>query len=145
MLTDQSLLRGTLHVFVAFDWGEEIDLDEARRLLPTESEELARRRRTPSSIAYRPPPLRYPPGVPTIELPELGKATASAEAIVFDFAGVSVSLKIPFELSAAALARLAGALADAQGLVEIAKAASTDLFHKLCPAIQDPKWSALGE
>jgi hypothetical protein len=104
-----------------------------------------RRRRTPSSIAYRPPPLRYPLGTPAIELPELGKATAVAEAIVFDFSGVSVSLQIPFELSATALTQLAGALAEPQALVEAARAASSDLFQKLRPAIQDPKWSPLGE
>jgi hypothetical protein len=145
MLSDQSLLRGTLHVFVAFDWGDEIDLDEARRLLPTESEELARRRRTPSSITYRPAPLRYPLSVAPIALPELGDVKATAEAIVFDFAGVSVSLQIPFELTAAALARLAGELADPQSLVEAARSACSGLFHTLCPAIQDPKWSPLGE
>ena len=30
-------VAGTLHVFVAFDWGEEIDLDQARRLVPAEA------------------------------------------------------------------------------------------------------------
>jgi aminomethyltransferase len=29
---EQALLRGTLHVFVAFDWGEEILLDQVARL-----------------------------------------------------------------------------------------------------------------
>jgi hypothetical protein len=145
MLTDQFKLRGTLHVFVAFDWGEEIDLEQARQLLPTQSEELARRRRTPSSIAYRPPPLRYPLVIPLINLPEIGAINATAEAIVFDFAGVSVSLQIPFELTAAALRKLAGALADPSSLVETARGACANLFQKLQPAIQDPRWSPLGE
>ena len=72
MLNDSSILRGTLHVFVAFDWGDELDLDAARRLVPAESQDLARRRRTPSSIGYRPAPLRYPLAAPAIELPEVG-------------------------------------------------------------------------
>jgi hypothetical protein len=145
MLNDQSIIGGTLHVFVAFDWGEEIDLDEARRLLPTQSEELVRRRRTPNSIAYRPAPLRYLLSVPPISLAELGAVKATAEAIVFDFAGVSVSLQIPFKLTASALARLAGTLADPQALVDIARGACSELFRKLRPAIQDPRWSPLGE
>jgi hypothetical protein len=145
MSSDQAILRGTLHVFVAFDWGDEVDLEHARRLLPTQSEELARRRRTPSSIAYRPAPLRYPLSASPVELPELGAVKAAADAIVFDFGGVSVSLQIPFELTAAALGRLAGGLADPQLLVEAARGASSDLFLKLHPAIQDPEWSPLGE
>lgn len=145
MLSNDPTLCGTLHVFVALDWGEEIDLEKARALLPTQSEELARRRRTPSSIGYRPAPLRYPISVQPISLPELGNVTPTAEAIVFDFAGVSVSLHIPFQLSAAALSRLAGALADPQAIVETARSACQELFDRLRPAILDPKWSPLGE
>src|SRR3954469_8958333 len=137
MLDEQAPLRGKLHVFVAFDWGDEIDLDEARRLLPAETQELARRKRTPSSITYRPVPLRYPLGPVPIEMAELGIAQSSAEAIVFDFGGVSVSLQIPFELSKAALTRLAGSLSDPQSLVDAIRKASTPLFEKLRPAIQD--------
>jgi hypothetical protein len=145
MFSNDSLLCGTLHVFVAIDWGEEIDLEKAQALLPTQSEKLARRRRTPSSIGYRPAPLRYPINVPSITLPELGQVTPTAEAIVFDFAGVSVSLHIPFQLSAAALSRLASALADPQALVETARSACQQLFDRLRPAIVDPKCSPLSE
>ena len=145
MLNENSQLRGTLHVFVAFDWGEEIDLEHARRLLPAESQDLARRRRTPSSIGYRPAPLRYPLDVPPIALPELGDVQAVAEAIVFDFGGVSVSLQFPFLLAPAELSRLAGTLADPQQLVEIARTASKKLFETLQPAIQEAAWRPLGE
>jgi hypothetical protein len=170
--TAQTILRGTLHVFVAFDWGDEVDLEAARRLAPAESQDLARRRRTPSSIAYRPAPLRYPLSMPHIELLELGTIGANqstnqmrqslgpsdtgsptissskqplAEALLFDFGGVSVSLQIPFELSTAALSRLAGALADSQPLVEVARQATVALFAKLRPAIQRPECSPLVE
>ena len=40
MLNDQAILRGTLHVFLAFDWGDEINLEHARKLLPAESQDL---------------------------------------------------------------------------------------------------------
>lgn len=145
MFSDQTILRGTLHVFVAFDWGDEIDLEQARRLAPAESQDLARRRRTPSSIAYRPAPLRYPLVMPQLELPEIGAITGLAEAIVFDFGGVSVSLQIPFELSAKQLTRLAGALADPQLLVEAARGASANLFSKLQSAIEQVGCSPLTE
>ena len=45
-IANNSALAGILHAYVAFDWGEEIYLDQARRLQPTGSQELARRRRT---------------------------------------------------------------------------------------------------
>src|SRR5438132_4349619 len=79
---------GKLHVYVAFDWGEEVLLDRARGLVPAETHVLPRRRRTPSSIAYRPAPLRVRLPAREIALPELGPVRASAEATVFDFAAV---------------------------------------------------------
>ena len=45
-LTAETVLSGTLHVYVAFDWGEEVDLDHARRIVPAEVQGLARRPRT---------------------------------------------------------------------------------------------------
>ncbi len=35
-LSDSTLLSGMLHVYLAFDWGEEIDLDKAQKLFPAE-------------------------------------------------------------------------------------------------------------
>ncbi len=145
MLSDDAKLRGTLHVFVAFDWGDEINLEHARRLLPAEKQELVRRRRTPSSIAYRPSPLRYPLGNVQLELAEIGPVEVLAEAVVFDFGGVSISLQAPFKLPPTAIVRLASSLAEPRELVEAARNASKDLFLALCPAIQQPKWSPLSE
>src|SRR5207245_5026244 len=92
-------LTGMLHVFVAFDWGEEINLDQARSLVPAEIRELPRRRRTPASISYRPRPLRYLLAPPTVDLPELGSVQPTTEATLFDFAAVSVASRVPFEKS----------------------------------------------
>src|SRR5438445_7789318 len=105
-------LAGVLHTFVAFDWGEEIDLERARSLVPAETRVLPRRRRTPASIAYRPPPLRLHLAPVTVELPGIGCVPMSAEATVFDFAAVSIAMHAPFELSGGALTELAGALAE---------------------------------
>jgi hypothetical protein len=145
MSLDQATLRGRLHVFVAFDWADEIDLDHARRLLPAETQDLARRRRTPSSIAYRLAPLRYPLGKVTFELPGCGTLEATAEAIVFDFGGCSVSLQVPVERPAGELRQLAVCLAESQPVIDAAREASADLFHQLQPAMQQPRWSPLGE
>jgi len=138
-------LAGTLHIHVAFDWGGEVDLDRARRLVPAEWLTLPRRPRTPPSIDYRPPPLRFVLANVVLDLPEVGRITATAEATVFDFAAVSVALQLPFALPASALSRLAGSLADPKGLVQTAHAAIEPLYQKLLPAIQQPDWCDLSE
>jgi hypothetical protein len=134
-------LHGTLHAYVAFDWGEELHLEQAQRLVPAEVHALPRRRRTPSSITYRPAPLRITlPNVP-LKLPELGQTAAVAEATIFDFAAVSLALHLPFTLPAAALAQVAGWLADSTPLIQAARAVLTPLHGRLLPAIHDPQWS----
>ena len=72
MLPPSGTWAGILHIFVAFDWGEEIELQRARRRVPAEVHELPRRLRTPSSIAYRPPPLRFQAKMNLPDLPEVG-------------------------------------------------------------------------
>ena len=67
------------------------------RLAPAAVLTLARRPRTPSSITYKPPPLRFQLEPVSLDLPVLGGAPiASVEATVFDFAAVSVALHAPF-------------------------------------------------
>ncbi|MFO0899661.1 MAG: hypothetical protein U0836_19710 [Pirellulales bacterium] len=138
-------LAGTLHVNVAFDWGEEIDLEQAQSLAPATYHVLPRRSRTPPSIAYRPRPLRFRLTPVTLDLPGAGPLPAEVEATVFDFGGVTLRLQIPFSLPAETLSHLAGGLADAEPLVAVARAAAGPLFDKLLPAIDRPRWSELTE
>jgi hypothetical protein len=133
-------LAGTLHAFVAFDWGDEVDLERAQLLVPAERPALPRRRRTPPSIGYRPAPLRFFLPTPTLQLESLGAVQPAAEATLFDFAGVSMALRIPVDLSADALTRLAGWLADPTPVVEAARALLQPLYRTLRPAIENPQW-----
>src|SRR5205085_1292264 len=127
-------VRGQLVAFVAFDWGDEVDLDRARRLAPAAARPLARRPRTPSSFAYRPAPLRFGLGPAALPLPHLGDVPAAgAEATVFDFGAVSVGLRVPLDVTPACLAEVAGCLADpdtAAGVVRAARAAVTPLHAR---------------
>src|SRR5439155_17171874 len=108
----ETVLAGTLHLYVAFDWGDEVDLERARQLVPAEVHELPRRRRTPPSIAYRPPPLRFRLAPVALGLSVGDDAPAAAQATVFDFAAVSVAFQLPFRLPLSRLQQLAGSLAD---------------------------------
>jgi hypothetical protein len=138
-----SRLAGTLHVYVAFDWGDEIDLEQAGRLAPGEVLALSRRPRTPTSIGYNPPPMRFRLAPVSLALPRLDAAGRRPEVTVFDFAAVSVALDVPFDLPPRALTELAGHLSDpatAAAVVESARKAVAPLHEKLLPAIQKPQW-----
>lgn len=139
-LATSPLLHGTLHIYVAFDWGDAIRLDRVGRIVSALTQELPRRRRTPQSFLYRPSPLHI--ALPSIRFPlgELGSIQAKAGATVFDFGAVSVSLQVPFTSSPDALLCLAGALADTAPLIQMARAAVEPLYAQLLPAIEDPLW-----
>ncbi|HTI50117.1 MAG TPA: hypothetical protein VL475_04170 [Planctomycetaceae bacterium] len=138
-------ITGRLHIFVAFDWGEEVDLDAARRLIPAEVHALPRRTRTPPSIAYQFPPLRFElPPVP-MTLTEIGTISADADLVVFDFGAAGLGLQIPFELGPERLTALAGSLADSEDCRRAARGALEPVFNRLLPAIRNPCWVELSE
>jgi hypothetical protein len=157
-LDESIIVSGTIHLYVAFDWGEEVDLEAARNLLAAEPRSLARRRRTPSSFAYSPPPLRFPLAPIELKLadpepPSSASAVeaacrtlkATSDATLFDFGGVSVAMHVPFSTTVVELSRLAACLADSDRLVEQATAPARWLFDRLRPAILQPAFSPLTE
>jgi hypothetical protein len=139
------LFSGVLHTFVAFDWGEEVNLENARRLVPAEVHALERKSRTPPSIAYQSPPLRFDLPPLALTLPVLGAVQAPADLMLFDFGAASLAVQMPFRLRAAELTELAGTLADPAALVKAARTALEPLYRKLAPAIENALWSDLGE
>ncbi len=131
-------LSGILHLFVAFDLGDEVDLDQASRLAPAAKQALPRRKRTPTSITFRPPPLRFDLGQVELTMPGLGRVRSLAAATLFDFAGVSIDIEVPFRLAPEDLLPLAGWLANPTPVIESARAALTPLYQRLQPSIKDP-------
>jgi hypothetical protein len=139
------VITGTLHIHVAFDWGDEINLAVVSSIHGTVGKPLPRRRRTPSSVEYRPLPLRFGLAPVALALPELGNVTAPAEATIFDFAGVSVALEVPFRLSPAALLQLAAHLAEPGAIVSAVRGVAEPLYQQLLPGIADANFSPLSE
>ncbi len=140
-----AVLTGILHIYVAFDWGEELDLARARELVPAETQMLSRRRRTPPSIGYRPAPLWFPLKEPEITVPGAGSVKLSAEAAVFDFGGLSVGLRLPFSMTAEGVRLVAAHFADPTPAIEAARMAVEPLYNRLLPAILHPVWSTITE
>jgi len=133
-------ISGILHVYVAFDWGEQINMDRASKLVTAAPYELPRRRRTPPSFTYRPQPLHRVLEPVALTLDEVGTVQAAAGLTLFDFGAVCFVLRIPFALPVEALLRLAGSLADPSNLVQKACAILQNLYQQLLPAIKDPSW-----
>ena len=139
------LYSGILHCFVAFDWGEEVSLEKVKNLVPAQVHTLPRKSRTPPSIAYQAPPLRFDLAPIALTLPVLGTVQAQADLMLFDFAAVSLQMQVPFRLPAPELTRLAGALADAAIFVKAAREASESIYSRLLSAIENPHWIDLSE
>jgi hypothetical protein len=144
-MTDATLVSGVLHVFLALDWGEEIDLERAKLLTSGKASVLPRRPRTPPSFAYRPPPLGVSLPTLAICLPGLGEVQATGEARIFDFGAVSVAFRLPFQLPAAEVTLLAKSLAEPDALVATVATRTDPLYEQLLPAIQHPLRSDLQE
>jgi hypothetical protein len=121
----------------AFDIGYEIDLDRARAMIPGESGLLARRRRTPESIQYRPAPLRLTLDASGMVLPGGFSATGPprAELTVFDFAAISLMVQFSVRASPEELLELAGSLADPAGLNIAARLVVNPWIERLKPAV----------
>jgi hypothetical protein len=136
---------GILHAFIAFDWGEEINLEVVRRKLPAELHGLPRRPRTPPYIAYQSPPLRFELPPLNVTLPVVGNVQTQAELMLFDFGAVSFATQVPFRLPAPDLTRFSGELADPTFLVQAAREALQPIYQSLREAITNPNWDDLSE
>jgi hypothetical protein len=133
-------LHGTLHIYVAFDWGDEIRLEQVRQMVPALAQELPRRRRTPQSFFYRNVPLRVSLPDADFQFAELGDVKAAAGVTLFDFGAVSVSFHVEFAATADALIRLAGTFADSAAVIQKARELVRPLHEQILPAIPDPLW-----
>jgi hypothetical protein len=137
----------TIHLAFAFDIGYEIDLERARALLPGESGALARRRRTPESIRYRPAPLRVAldAGDMTLPGPAAYAQPSRAELSLFDFGAISVAVQFPARMTPEALLELAGELADPAPLNASARRLIAPWLARLEPAVVEFAPSEISE
>ncbi len=136
-----------VHLAFAFDIGDEINLDLARQLLQGELGQLARRKRTPESIGYRPSPVRVPLHPDGIRLP--GQVTSvgepRAELTLFDFGAISLAVQFPLVSTPTALLELAGRLADPSQLNEAARSLLEPWIERLKSAVLDFSISPMSE
>lgn len=146
------LVRATVHVLVAFDVGQSIDLDhaESRLSVGAHRQGLGPSRRTPPYLDYRPLPIRVTGSAEPIDvLTGSGKAEKvyrtqrAFEAVIFDFGAVSVTHQIHFEGSLADLLALSESLYEHGPIIAGARSVLRTLSETISdavtrPAIADP-------
>ncbi len=143
---EMARLVGTCHAVLCFDVGFQIDLDAMERRLGEASRLRAVRVRRPAPawFEYQPPPVSVTlPGEPVA----VGKwaADAAVEALVYDFGGVAIRYRIPFDDTPASLVDLGAALYDHEGLLADAQTRVERLCAGAGDAITKPAMSALTE
>lgn len=140
-------LDAKIHLAFAFDIGYEIDLERARPLLAAESGGLARRRRTPESIQYRPAPLRVTLDASGLALPGGVAATGTphAELSIFDFGAISLLVTFSVRLDEDAMLGLAEGLADLAPLVAAARLVIAPWLERIRPMVVEFELSAFSE
>jgi hypothetical protein len=140
-------IDATIHLSFAFDIGYEIDLERGRGLLAGESGPLARRRRTPESIRYRPAPVRVATDATGLALPgDLAPvAPPRAEISVFDFGAVSLTVQHRVRATPEELVRLADALGELAPLVAAARLVVAPWVERLRPVVNGFEISELSE
>lgn len=137
----------TVHLLFAFDVGYEIDLNRGRSVLSGEKVTLARRKRTPESIRYRPAPLRVSVDAAGFALPgfQSQESRPLAEIALFDFGAISLHVQHRVRVDRAGLSGLAGALADAAPLTAAARLTLGPWIERVKPLVEGFELSELSE
>ena len=130
-------VRGTTHVFVAFDLGYEIDLARARERLGQGTRAASFRHKGPrDEDAARKLPLRF--AVPAAEL-VLGTARTRRELSVslYSFGAACFGYELPFEFELEDLVAQSELLYENATLLDDARARARELAARLGEAVRD--------
>lgn len=139
-----NIRSGFLHASYAFDIGYEVDLKRVRqRLAAGEEVELPRRRRTPESIAYRPPPLRVPQSPASLRAAGTS-IPGQCELVVFDFGSLSFNYRFPWSGPLESIRDMAAAVA-AEELAQTARRSLAEVFEKIRDCVDRPGLNDLVE
>ncbi len=94
----EARVSGWCYAFFAYDIGRSVDVERAARLVRDAAERRVMRgkRRAPEWLEYEPAPLRVTRAAASFEVGRW-ETEAAVECTVYDFGGVSVAYRIPFD------------------------------------------------
>ncbi len=142
---DALRVRSTVHVMVAFDVGQSIDLDQAASLVAAEGAAqrlgLGPGKRTPAYLDYRPLPVRVSGPAESVRVSTAGAEWSTDpgfDAILFDFGAVSITQQIAFEGTLGDLLDLADALYEHGPVIDAARTVLDNITPAVREAISRP-------
>lgn len=111
------VIRGSCHVFFAFDVAHELDLEACVRRLrdPAQRVRIEHTRRAPSYFQFEPAPVRVRQEGKALVI-DSHTLSASVDAVLYDFGAVSVGYAVPFAGSLEDLVQLSCALHESEPL-----------------------------
>ncbi len=139
-------VRGCCRVFLAYDVGLSIDLNQAeQRITAAKSRETIRqKRRSPSYFEFDPPPLRVSQKIEPLRVAR-HCTTEYVEAILYDFGAISVAYTFPLQEPLDELLHLSEHLYDNELLLKHSRGIVQALLQTVEPAANKPRISDLAE
>lgn len=139
-------LRGRASIFFAFDVGQWIDLEKARRHLESSSEDarIKGSRRAPRYFQFHPLPVRVSRHLAPLAFGPFD-TESGVDLTIYDFGGVSVAFTLPFDTTADHLIELAGSLSDNDQLPDLARAEVARVLEQMKDSVTRPALSDLVE
>lgn len=140
-------VRCTIHILVAFDVGQAIDLDhaESRLSVGAHRQGLGPSRRTPPYLDYRPLPVRVSGSSEPVDVlvatgreERIWRTQRAFDAVIFDFGAVSVTQRIEFAGTLAELLALSEALYEHGPTIAGARAVLRTLAETIEQAVTRP-------
>jgi hypothetical protein len=141
--------RASVHVLVAFDVGQAIDLDKAASSVAAGAQRqglggLGPGKRTPAYLDYRPLPVRVSGQMGSVGVRTAGEdgrtwnTEPTFDAIIFDFGAVSITTVINFEGTLAELLELSDALYEHAPVMDAARAVLATIVAAIREAVSRP-------
>ena len=140
------ILRGTCHVYFAYDIGLSVRLEEAERRIAAVSQrkKLQPKRRVPQYFEYDPPPIWFTRTTGSLEV--AGHIVSpQVDLMVCEFGAVSVNYKIPLCGPLTNLRVLADEIYDNPELLADSRRSVDELLAAIAPAVSKPSISELVE
>src|SRR5881296_2280832 len=138
--------RGTCRSIFVYDIAFSIDLNEAeRRISSAKRETIKHKRRAPQYFEYTPAPLGINQQAEPVRIDENFVTDPQVELVVYDFGGVSVIYRIPFNCGNAGLRALSDGLYDNERLLTDSLRRVEDLLNVIHGAMSKANISSFVE
>ncbi len=139
-------VRGTCHVFFAYDVGLSVDLEAASRLITEVAQRqlMRQRRRAATWFQYEPAPLLVSHKAPPIQVGRF-ETDGAADCTLYDFGGASVCFRLPIDCPLGDLPVLSDDLYDNDALLTESRRRVDELLATVRPAVAKPGVSPIVE